>query len=325
MPYINTDYFYFGYGDEIAGERYIDAQYCSSTQYVSTTMDADATVFGVNYADGRIKGYGIERPDGSKKLFYVRYVRGNESYGDNRFVDNGDGTVLDMATGLMWQQGDSGAGMNWQAALDFAEGVSVGGYDDWRLPDAKELQSIVDYTRSPDTTGSAAIDPIFGVSSIIDEGGSVNYPFYWSSTTHSDGPDEKYAVYVAFGEALGWMEQPPMSGNYVLLDVHGAGAQRSDPKSGSASDYPYGHGPQGDVVRINNYVRSVRGRSTTLCQSLVNGGDKDGDCDVDFRDLLFFSDDWLDVNCGLCGGSDYTGDEEVDTEDLAVMSENWGR
>lgn len=51
---------------------------------------------------------------------------------------------------------------------------------------------------------------------------------------------------------------PPGSGNYQLLDLHGAGAQRSDPKSGDPSDYPYGHGPQGDVVRIYNYVRLVR-------------------------------------------------------------------
>jgi len=49
-----------------------------------------------------------------------------------------------------------------------------------------------------------------------------------------------------------------------LLDVHGAGAQRSDPKTGDAADYAGGHGPQGDVVRIDNYVRCVRGTSTVL-------------------------------------------------------------
>lgn len=42
------------------------------------------------------------------------------------------------------------------------------------------------------------------------------------------------------------------------MDVHGAGAQRSDPKIGKASDYPEGDGPQGDVIRIDNYVRLVR-------------------------------------------------------------------
>lgn len=54
------------------------------------------------------------------------------------------------------------------------------------------------------------------------------------------------------------MQVPPNSGNYVLQDVHGAGAQRSDPKAGDPNDYPYGHGPQGDVIRIYNYVRVVR-------------------------------------------------------------------
>jgi len=54
------------------------------------------------------------------------------------------------------------------------------------------------------------------------------------------------------------MEMPPGSGNYTLLDVHGAGAQRSDPKNGDPDDYPFGHGPQGDVIRIFNYVRLVR-------------------------------------------------------------------
>lgn len=45
----------------------------------------------------------------------------------------------------------------------------------------------------------------------------------------------------------------------MLLDVHGAGSQRSDPKSGDPSRFPYGRGPQGDVIRINNFVRCVRG------------------------------------------------------------------
>jgi hypothetical protein len=43
------------------------------------------------------------------------------------------------------------------------------------------------------------------------------------------------------------------------MDVHGAGAQRSDPKAGDPTRFPYGRGPQGDVIRIYNYVRCVRG------------------------------------------------------------------
>jgi hypothetical protein len=42
------------------------------------------------------------------------------------------------------------------------------------------------------------------------------------------------------------------------MDVHGAGAQRSDPKIGDPDDFPTGRGPQGDAIRIYNYVRLVR-------------------------------------------------------------------
>ncbi len=205
VPFLNTEFFAFEYGDESAGERIIDSQFLSSTRYVSTTMGGDETVFGVNFADGRIKGYPIETQRGGETAFFVLLVRGNEAYGMNDFVDNGDGTVTDLATGLMWLQDDYGP-VEWAAALAWAEGLEAAGYDDWRVPDAKELQSIVDYARSPDTTDSAAIDPIFSVAAIVDEGGGTNYPFYWTSTTHADSEGAgRSAVYFAFGEALGFM------------------------------------------------------------------------------------------------------------------------
>jgi hypothetical protein len=51
--------------------------------------------------------------------------------------------------------------------------------------------------------------------------------------------------------------------NDTLVDVHGAGAQRSDPKDGDPADYPsVGNGPQGDVSRVFNYVRLVRDAET---------------------------------------------------------------
>lgn len=48
------------------------------------------------------------------------------------------------------------------------------------------------------------------------------------------------------------------AGDYHFVDVHGAGAQRSDPKAGDPAQFPHGRGPQGDVIRINNFVRCVR-------------------------------------------------------------------
>jgi len=266
VPFINTDIFEFEYGDTLAGERLIDAQYWSSTEYVGTTMNGDATAFGVNFADGRIKGYPAEPvgPPGQQFLMtaFVKYVRGGNNYGVNDFTDNNDGTVTDSATGLMWCKDDSGEGLNWQDALAYVQQKNQEnhlGHSDWRLPNAKEMQSILDYSRSPQTSNSAAIDPVFNISEIIDESGELNYPFFWTGTTHaSSNGNAGFGVYVCFGEALGFMEMPPGSGNYYLVDVHGAGAQRSDPKSGNPDSFPFGHGPQGDVVRIFNFVRLVR-------------------------------------------------------------------
>jgi len=72
----------------------------------------------VNFADGRIKGYPRDiGAQGGPQREFVRYVRGNLNYGVNDFKDNGDGTITDAATGLMWSEADSGAGMNWEDAL----------------------------------------------------------------------------------------------------------------------------------------------------------------------------------------------------------------
>ncbi len=272
-PYLDTRFFDFVYGDESKGVRIIDCQDWSATPYVGKTMTGNPTVFGVNFADGRIKGYPKVRPGGEPGRMYARYVRGNPAYGTNDFHNNGDGTVTDRATGLMWQQADSGKGMNWEQALAYAAGCRLAGHSDWRLPNAKELQSIVDYTRAPAVTQSPAIAPLFQVTPL----GDGEYPFFWTSTTHLDGPPDRRggaAVYIAFGRATGWMQprggggpsgmrgsgRPPPdgSGAYQLLDVHGAGAQRSDPKAGDPAAFPHGRGPQGDVVRIYNFVRLVR-------------------------------------------------------------------
>ncbi len=252
--FIDTTVFIQPIGDP----RPIDAQTLSATEYVSTTMNGNATVFGVNFLDGRIKGYP------KHKDWFFRMVRGNTDYGKNDFVDNGDGTITDNATGLMWQQADDGTARDWEESLEYAEGLELAGHDDWRLPSIKELQSIVDYTRSPATTSSPVIDPLFSCTEVEDaEGNPGQYPYYWSGTTHLDGPNPGgAAAYVAFGKAMGKM-------NGTLMDVHGAGAQRSDPKSGNQSDYPQFMGPQGDVRWVYNYVRCVRDADNTAINGKV--------------------------------------------------------
>jgi len=255
-PFIDDNYFDVGFGDTNANERIIDGQYCTSTIYAGTVMNQQQAMMGLNLIDGRIKGYPT-----NNKTFYVYFVRGNTDYGVNDFVDNADGTVTDLSTGLMWQQDDSVLGKDFQDALDYAENLSLAGHDDWRLPNAKELHSILDYSRSPATDGTAAIDPVFNCTGITDEEGGSDFPFYWSSTTHVNMSANNYgrwAAYLCFGTAYGYMTQPVPPFTTTFMDVHGAGAQRSDPKYDDGTDYSSGHGPQGDVVRIYNHVRCVR-------------------------------------------------------------------
>jgi hypothetical protein len=297
-PFIDTNCFRFAYGDPRSGERVIDSQYASDTLYVGRSVRGFGKLFGVNFADGRIKGYDLFLPGGGEqKTFFVLCVRGNPAYGRNDYQNNQDGTITDRATGLTWSQTDSGRGLNWQDALAWVQTRNAGkylGHDDWRLPSVKELQSIVDYTRSPDTTHSPAIDPLFTCTTITNEAHETDYPFYWSATTHAGFLGGAAAMYVAFGRAGGWMSPLGMAGgppdrrngpgggfgpgpgpgpggppgmgrpangagDYHYVDVHGAGAQRSDPKAGDPAQFPHGRGPQGDVIRIYNYVRLVRG------------------------------------------------------------------
>ena len=266
-PFINDTYFKFNYGSSAQGDRIIDSQFATSTVYKSTTMGDNQTMFGVNFADGRIKGYPINisgpRPE---KTYYALYVRENPDYGKNNYIDNNDGTITDKATGLMWTKYDSGyfkAGdasdgtLNFQQALTFAENLEFAGHDDWRLPNAKELQSIVDYSRCPDTTNSAAIDQIFQTTEIKNEIGEIDFPYFWTGTTHISTHGPEAAVYISFGRANGYMFEPRLR-EMKYMDVHGAGAQRSDPKYATRKQVPNYRGPQGDIIRTYNFARLVR-------------------------------------------------------------------
>ncbi len=307
--YIDTLYFDQPIGDVTIGEREIDAQTWSSTEYVGQTMLGVETIFGVNFVDGRIKGYPKYNPPGFIELnrMYFRLVRGFNEYGINNFVDNGNGTVSDLNTGLMWQQADDGNFYNWEDALFYAENLEFAGYSDWRLPNPKELHSIVDYTRSPDVTNSPAIDPIFFTTEILDPHGNPNhYPYFWTGTTHINSPDPySTAAYFAFGEAQGII-------NNQLMDVHGAGAQRSDWKIGDPNYLPTPMGPQGDVHYVFNAVRCVRD-FTWNCGS----GDINEDGEVDILDIIFVVNFVLSNTFDDC--SDLNGDSNVDVLDILIM------
>jgi len=250
--FIDIQYFVQPIGDtSIPSGREIDAQTWSDLKFNGTIMNNELpTSFGVNFVDGRVKNYPADQGK------YARYVRGNLEYSINEFSDNGDGTVSDSATGLMWAQNDSGEGLNWGDALAYCEHLNLAGYSDWRLPTIKELNSIVDYSKCQNC--AAINQTVFNITMVPDPDGNTWYPYFWSSTTLLDGniPGDE-ALYQTFGRALAYV-------NGTLADAHGPGAIRGDPKNGSRSDFPsHEQGYQGDIQYVYNYVRPVRDIATS--------------------------------------------------------------
>lgn len=270
-PYIDTTYFKLA-----SGLISKDEQFWTSTKYVGVTAQGrDNSAFGVNAVTGHIKSYSAASkmpnrnenarrppppqnkdgrqpqndshpPNGNPLFKYVRAVRG-AVYGTNNFVKNDDGTITDTSTELMWAQDDNGKAINWKEALLYAENASLAGCSDWRLPNVKELQSIVDYGYSTSAVDSilqkAAIDTLFTCTPITNEADKSDFGYYWTSTSaqFTKGNPYYYAWYVAFGQAV----------NPYGEDSHGAGAVRFDTKH---KDGPAGEGGE----RYSNYVRLVR-------------------------------------------------------------------
>ena len=130
---------------------------------------------------------GEARYDGMTNEEYVRCVRSGP-LPTASFVDNGDGTVTDETTGLMWMQSDDGLTRNWKDALAYCETMTASaplaaGHSDWRLPDVNELQTLVD------------IDVRF--PSIDESVFSCENGDYWSSSSSAGNSD--YAWRVFFG------------------------------------------------------------------------------------------------------------------------------
>ncbi len=67
---------------------------------------------------------------------------------DPRFIDNGDGTVTDGLTGLEWIKDLNYERTTWQGALDSVKTFTTGGHTDWRLPNRRELRSLINYGKS---------------------------------------------------------------------------------------------------------------------------------------------------------------------------------
>jgi hypothetical protein len=112
------------------------------------------------------------------------------------YVSNGDGTVTDTTTGFMWQQEDArndGGGFTWNDALAYCEELSLGGFNDWRLPNYRELASLVD-----DSRFDPAIDPVFQCRSGP----------YHTSTNSADSPSLTWYMEFQVGHSIGLSVKP---------------------------------------------------------------------------------------------------------------------
>jgi len=78
--------------------------------------------------------------------------------------------VTDNETGLQWQDNES-VSKTWKSAIDYCENLTLGSYEDWRLPNINELTSLVD-----DSKSNPSIDTVFQYTASN---------LYWSSTTYA--------------------------------------------------------------------------------------------------------------------------------------------
>jgi len=120
---------------------------------------------------------------------YTRCVRGGQNQ-PRVFEDNRNGTITDRITQLVWQKQDEGTTAVWEDAITVCEKLSLGRYSDWRLPNVKELRSIVD-------SGTYAPAIYAGYFP------NTQSNSYWSSTTYVASPDAAWHVNFWHGEVAG--------------------------------------------------------------------------------------------------------------------------
>ena len=100
----------------------------------------------------------------------------------NTFIDNKDGTVTDLTTGLMWQQETPTNEMYWEDAIEYCENLELAGHKDWRLPTIEELISLIAFDRH-----NPAIDTLFFPS-------TATHHLQWSSTKCAEYTEAAWLV-----------------------------------------------------------------------------------------------------------------------------------
>lgn len=184
----------------------------SSFYWASSTYAGNASyAWFVNFKAGNPDSYN------KSDMHYVRAVRGGRVSPENRFVVNPDGTVTDTATCLQWQRATAdidGNGrpdqMTLQSALAYAGNLSLGGHEDWRVPDINELSSIVDfgcYRPAINTTNfHSTMEHNYwsSTSSAVNKGNLWSVTFYNGYTYDQDKYKKNYLRVVRGGKCENW-------------------------------------------------------------------------------------------------------------------------
>lgn len=168
---------------------------------VAGNIKKGATIFGVTgtYEGGSGDTYEAGVPKTGQTSSYRTGDDGTHRMGvawpSPRFIDHGNGTVTDRLTGLMWVKAPQSLDGNdeaqsWNDAIDFCNDLNFAEYSDWRLPNVRELLSLIDYGNfSPALpTGHPFTN--------------VQNNWYWSSSTYADSTGAAWIVLLYSGSVL---------------------------------------------------------------------------------------------------------------------------
>lgn len=153
-----------------------------------------------------------------------------------QYADNGDGTVTDLVTGLMWEKLDRAGGVHdvefaddWDAAtsakIGQLNGGTFAGHDDWRVPNRRELESIVKFDaveQGPGVVGPPVVNDVFdtactpGCSTSTCSCTSTDP--YWSSSVYQADANQRWTVSFGAGDIL---PADKATGSYRLRAVRG--------------------------------------------------------------------------------------------------------
>jgi hypothetical protein len=145
-------------------------------------------------------------PDTGQEQSYADGDDGFYSINPRSYTDNGDGTVVDNVTKLVWQQQDDEQARNWEGANDYCEALTLSGFTDWRLPTVQELTSLVNFGASKPSIDQTAFP-------------GTQPTWYWSSTTNASISANAWDVNFYSG-AINYYDDKSVF-NYVLC-VRGA-------------------------------------------------------------------------------------------------------